>query len=107
SDLGLSLRFGHADLLGPPGQVDSRLWSDSDYLQHESVPLVSRRLVLPAVRHGRADRVRQGIPAMEARRPEYSHLQSLRFCPFPAVYCIDRNSQYADHLGHADFVDFQ
>ena len=76
-------------------------------LQHESVPVVSRRLVLPAVRHGRDYRVRQGIPEMETRRPSHSHLQSLRFCPFPDVRCLARHSHYADHLGRADFVDFQ
>src|SRR5205807_7800617 len=72
-----SIRSRHAGLLVPPGQEDSRFWSDPDHLQHESVPVVPRRLVLLAVRHGRADRVRQGIPEMETRRPEYSHLQSL------------------------------
>ncbi len=44
---------------------------------------------------------------METRRPSHSHLQSLRFCPFPDVDCLARHSHYADHLGHADFVDLQ
>ena len=103
----LSIRAGHAGLLVTARQVDSRLWSDSYYLQHESVPVVSRRLVLPAVRHGRDYRIRQGIPEMETRRPAHSHLQSLRFCAFPGVNCPDRNSHDADHLGPADFDDFQ
>ena len=102
-----SLRSGHAGLLVAARQVDSRLWPDSHYLQHESVPVVSRRLVLPAVRHDRDYRVRQGIPEMETRRPFHSYLQSFRFCPFPDVCCPARNSQYTDHLGRGDFIDFQ
>src|SRR6185312_17473450 len=103
----LSLRSRHAGLLDAAEQLDSRLRSDSDYLQHESVPVVSRRLVLSAVPHGRDYRLRQGVPEVEARWAVHAHLQSIRFCALSDVGRPDRDSQYADHVGHADFDDVQ
>ena len=41
------------------------------------------------------------------REGHHPHLESLRFCAFPNVYCLDRDSHYAHQLGPRDFDNSQ
>ena len=83
-------------------RIRPRLRPVPDHLQHEPVPALSRRLVLPAVPDGGGWFPRQGADSLAPRRQARAHLQPV-VVPARAVLAgPDCHADDAHHLGRGD-----
>ena len=73
-----------------------------DHPEHQSVPDVQGRVVLPAVRADRAWDARQGIHPLAEGRPFQPHLQSVGVHAVRVLDCSDRHRKHGPHLGQRD-----
>ena len=98
----LRLRVRHPAGLVATRGLRHRPRAISDHLQHEPVPVVQGRLVLPAIRARRRGFPGQGVRAMGPRRPARPHLQSVCLHPGPVLAGAAGHRHDQHHVGPGD-----